>query len=267
MSAEKVDLLLKQPRIIPKTCCDNRSTQLITFHPCHPLKIHTHGKWTYECSAWNLQDKGHCGTGGQCYCIIQTSDWNKVLDFYNMYKDKEYCSINAQRQSNSKEINEHYTCTVGTTQYVTLYIKCDGCECNNDNFEDWIVLGKPSKQCTDELCKPNFKTLKRKQDKELKTTEPRMNVNDTSTRIVVYYSDEDGLMIMRVPVSELETEDGKEIVNAITGDDIRFQPYTSFTPNTEFITKIEGKVKVWFEKYKIKQNENSKDVIFGSYFN
>jgi hypothetical protein len=162
MSAEKVDSLLKQPRIIPKTCLDERSTQLITFHPCHPAKPHIHKKWIYHCSAWGLQGKGHCGTSGTCYGLECNSKWINVLKFYNMHKDKEYCSINAERMIETKESTTDYTCTVGESQYVTLYIKCDGCECNAENFQDWIVLGEPSNKCTNEFCEPeNVRTRKK----------------------------------------------------------------------------------------------------------
>lgn len=44
----------------------------------------------------------------------------------------------------------------GHLQHVVLYLKCDGCECNTSNFEDWIVHGEPGSECTDFFEKPAF---------------------------------------------------------------------------------------------------------------
>src|SRR6266567_5132128 len=109
-----VEELLKQPRIIPQSCCEYRSTQLITFHPCNPVETHEHADWVYDCSAWStVQTKGHCGVGGTCVGGRSTTDWKAVVQFYQDHKDAQHCSITAQRLSWKQGLRS----MAGTTQY------------------------------------------------------------------------------------------------------------------------------------------------------
>ncbi len=158
---------------IPKSCLESRCETNSTFSPCNPNEIHSHDLWSYDCSAWNTtQDKGHCGKGGECLGSIHTRKWKDVVDFYNLHKDAKSCTINAQREIWIKPqkwtidkttdkrvsiVDESYI--TGHAQYVTLYIKCDGCECNASNFENWMLYGEPTQKCTDQHGKPQFYKL------------------------------------------------------------------------------------------------------------
>jgi hypothetical protein len=163
-SQNEVDKLLAQPRTIPTSCVQDRDTTLTTFSPCNPNDIHSHSEWFYHCSAWNtVQEKGHVGTGGECLGLEVTKKWEYVLNFYNKHKLAAFCSITAERintiypqkwMEKNSVVDTVYT--TGESQYVKLYIKCDGCECNTDNFEDWIQHGQPSNDCTNQFGKPQF---------------------------------------------------------------------------------------------------------------
>ena len=164
----KVEKLMAQTRTIPQSCQEKRDTTLITFRPCNPDSIHTHDMWHYTYSAWDsVQEKGHCGTGGKCLGFGRASNFMYAMNFYLEHKNAKYCIINAMRMMSEKPqkwvtINDckqsviDTSHTTGNTQYVTLYLKCDGCGCNTSNFEDWMSCGEPSSQCTNELCKPSF---------------------------------------------------------------------------------------------------------------
>lgn len=277
----EVEILHQQPRIIPQSCCDTRSTQLSTFHPCNPRTLHKHGRWTYDCSAWEtVQEKGHVGTGGRCVGGKSTTHWDDVLSFYREHRTAAYCSITAQRMIWTSETNAQ----VGSTQYVTLYLKCVGCECTNDRVEDWVALGRPTDLCTDARCKPVFdRDQKREEHHEVSKNQSSESITASNRRrdckpfkdvgekfddgketCVVIYNSDDGLSVMSVPKSVLATDVGKEVIGAITGHDERFHPYTSMDPDTEFIGKIHGTLAEWKAKYGMDMVFNAEHVVCGS---
>lgn len=94
----------------------------------------------------------------------------------------------------------------------------------------------------------------------------KMNVNESkqllssSSTIVVFDSD-DSLYVMRVPRTILETESGKEIIDAITGKDTR---YSGSSPNEDFIHKIYKQLIEWSKIYSVGINICDADVVYGS---
>lgn len=256
-----------------KTCSHQRSTQLMTFNPCNPRTSHKHDEWSYDCCAWaTIQEKTHVQMDGTLIDWYTTSDWDSVVAFYNKNKTVAYCSITAQRTIWTSFLD-------GSTQNVTLYFQCVGCECN---AEDWVSLGKPTDLCTDAQCRPVFdreycvsSTLSEClpetiEEKNLMSESSKKRKQDNDEQVehkqtcTVIFNSDDGLWVMRVPTSVLATDVGKETILAITGDDKRFNPYTSEHPDDEFINKIYGTLKEWRTAYEVKPLFKDHDLVFGT---
>jgi len=104
--------------------CTRNADYTKKMYPEKQALSHKHDNWSFACSAWDTkQDPNHSGVGGKCAARKQCSTWDQAIVFYVQHRNREYCSITAQRLFWDDYEDQRF----GGENHFTCYIRCTGC--------------------------------------------------------------------------------------------------------------------------------------------